>query len=1166
MQHLSLTRPYPAPLFLSLLLITFFAAAARPQSALDGFDPNANGSISAIVVQPDGKILIGGTFSTLSPNGGAAVARNRIARLNPDGTLDTAFDPNANNFVRTIALQADGKILVGGDFNGANSIGGQARNHIARLDPVTGTADSFDPNANSTVFSIAVQEDGKILAGGYFNGTNSIGGQTRNLIARLDPSTGLADSFNPNASGTTIPVVQSIVVQADGKVLVGGDFSSIGGQPRNRIARLDPATGLSDSFNPNANGHVYAIAVQADGKILAGGFFNGTNSIGGQTRNRIARLDPVNGAADSFNPNAGDYVDAIAIQADGRIWAGGGFTSIGGQTRNRIARLNAVTGVADTFDPNTDMEVDSIVVQADGKILAGGGFTELSPDGGAAVTRNRIARFECPSPGSLDTSFNGTGTVLTPLGSYSSVAYSVAIQSDGRIIVAGESADSIVNADFGLVRYNANGALDTSFNGTGKVTTPIGSGNDTALSVAIQSDGRIVAAGSSNNGSDSDFALVRYNTNGTLDTSFNGTGIVTTPIGSDNEGAGSVAIQSDGRIVAAGESNNGLDYDFALIRYNTDGTLDTSFNGTGKVTTPIGSADDNGFSVAIQSDGKIVAAGNSDNGSTHDFALVRYNTNGTLDTSFNGTGKVTTPVGTSDDGARSVAIQSDGRIVAAGFSLNGSNNDFALVRYNTNGTLDTSFNGTGKVTTPISSRGGAYSVAIQSDGRIVTVGSSFNGMNDDFVLIRYNTDGTPDASFGGGVVVTQLGIGNDTAFSLAIQSDGRIVAVGGGFNGFFAGFAVARYNGLSCVSTTATPTNTPTSTPTNTATATPTGSGTPSIGGTVTYGNVIAALAGTPTPTATPTPKFISNATVASSAGTPSVTTTTAAPGGTAGQYTLTGFGAGSYTIGVTKTTGQNSITSNDAARIAQSVAGMLPLTTNSQKVTADVTGNGLVSSNDAAKIAQFVAGLPLAPPNLTNTWQFYLPPGPSFPVGSSPTSRTYPSVTGTITGENYVGLLIGEVTGNWAPGPLRPVHTRQNAAVGADEADIVLGIPEVKASAEKEIIVPVNVHGAAGKEIISYEFDLRYDSSVIQPSKDSVDLAGTSSRGLSAVANASEPGLLRVVVYGALPIDENGVLLNLKFTAVGKPGSVSPLSFERIMFNEGEPRVVVSNGQVGLD
>src|SRR3989440_5510077 len=173
-------------MFSVAVLLAGSTAAMRGQSALDGFDPNANSTITVVVVQPDGKILIGGDFTTLSPNGGAVVTRNRIARLNPDGTLDIAFNPNASATVIAIAVQTDGKILVGGFFT---SIGGQTRNRIARLDATTGSADSFNPNANNIVESIAVQADGKILAGGTFT---SIGGQPRNFIARLDATIGLA--------------------------------------------------------------------------------------------------------------------------------------------------------------------------------------------------------------------------------------------------------------------------------------------------------------------------------------------------------------------------------------------------------------------------------------------------------------------------------------------------------------------------------------------------------------------------------------------------------------------------------------------------------------------------------------------------------------------------------------------------------------------------------------------------------------------------------------------------------------------------------------------------------------------------------------------------------------------------------------------------------------
>ena len=404
-----------------------------------------------------------------------------------------------------------------------------------------------------------------------------------------------------------------------------------------------------------------------------------------------------------------------------------------------------------------------------------------------------------PAPGSLDTSFGtgGTGTVTTPIGTSNDHANAVAIQPDGKIVAAGVS-DNGSNIDFALVRYNTDGSLDTTFNNTtGKVTTPIGADNDEAYAVAIQPDGKIVAAGYSDNGSNLEFALARYNTNGNLDTTFNTTGKVTTTIGTDDNVADAVAIQPDGKIVAAGWSDNGSNAHFTLVRYDTNGSLDTSFGTGGKVTTPIGTDKDVAIAVAIQPNGKIVAAGYSDNGGNWDFALVRYNIDGSLDASFGTGGKVTTPIGTGQDIAYAVAIQPDGRIVAAGNSLNGSNyDDFALARYNINGSLDATFNTTGRVTTPIGTYDDyAYDVAIQPDGKIVAAGYSYNGSNYVFALVRYNTDGNLDTSFGtGGRVVSPIGSGEDQALAVAIQPDGKIVAAGYSYNGSNDDFAVARYH------------------------------------------------------------------------------------------------------------------------------------------------------------------------------------------------------------------------------------------------------------------------------------------------------------------------------------------------------------------------------------
>ena len=321
------------------------------------------------------------------------------------------------------------------------------------------------------------------------------------------------------------------------------------------------------------------------------------------------------------------------------------------------------------------------------------------------------------------------------------------------------------------------------------------------------------------------------------------------------------------------------------------------------------------------------------------------------------------------------------------------------------------------------------------------------------------------------------------------------------------------------------------------------------ISGTITYGN------GAANPS-------VSNV-IITGTGSPGVMTTTAPPGGNAGQYMLAGFGAGSYTVTPTKTGGVNgAISSFDAGRIALHVAGPPnPQLDPTQLIVADVSGNGVVSSFDAGQIAKFVAGPPYTAPGIgfTGTWRF------------TPVNIAYSSVTTNVTGQDYTALLMGEVSGNWANTGARPagtVETEQWAVDSEDgraKPDIIVDLPKMTASADKEIIIPVSVQGTADKGVIAYEFDLRYDPSVIRPLLNPVDLAGTVSRSLTPVVNASEPGLLRVVMYGPIALTGNGVLINLKFTAVGTPGSASPLQFERIMFNEGDPRAKASDGQIEI-
>jgi uncharacterized delta-60 repeat protein len=409
--------------------------------------------------------------------------------------------------------------------------------------------------------------------------------------------------------------------------------------------------------------------------------------------------------------------------------------------------------------------------------------------------------------GDLDPTFGTGGKVTTNFFNYNDQVDAVAMQSDGKIVVAGFANLSTGGqiSNFALARYNTDGTLDTTFGTGGKVNTDfLGFGN-TARSIVIQPDGKIVAAGYASNGAGTiHFALARYNTNGTLDTSFGTGGKVTTNISDTGDGAFAVAIQADGKIVAAGATLPSASSNvqiFALARYNTDGSLDTSFGIGGKVTTSFSGTYDEATAVVIQSDGKIIAAGHAHSDSSRDdFALARFNTNGTLDTSFGTGGKVTTDFSGLSDFVASAVIQSDGKIVAAGtVETSATQSAFALARYNTNGSLDTTFGTVGKVTTNFtSSQDQANAIAIQSDGKIIVAGFAPNSSTFlDFALARYNTNGSLDASFGvGGKVTTDFFGDFDAANAVAIQSDGKIVAAGYAYpNGgqSHSDFALARY-------------------------------------------------------------------------------------------------------------------------------------------------------------------------------------------------------------------------------------------------------------------------------------------------------------------------------------------------------------------------------------
>jgi uncharacterized delta-60 repeat protein len=393
-------------------------------------------------------------------------------------------------------------------------------------------------------------------------------------------------------------------------------------------------------------------------------------------------------------------------------------------------------------------------------------------------------------PGDLDLSFGRNGKVATNFTPGDDMAFGVAVQPDGMIVAVG-SAD--FENRFALARYTADGTLDASFDGDGRLTTAFTGAHDAALDLAIQADGRIVAVGTA--GFES-YALARYQSDGSLDPSFGGGGKVLTELTGGRDVAAAVTIQADGKIVVAGRSA-GARGRFALARYESDGSLDTSFGGAGIVFTDFTSRNDFARDVSIDANGKVVVAGRAGRAGGR-FALARYESDGRLDTSFGRDGRVVTNFTSGDDHARGVAIRPHGRIVVAGGAARGGGS-FALARYESDGSLDVSFGGDGKVLTNLTQGVDiALGIAIQSNRRIVVAGHAggtrLSPRNHKLAIARYRPNGALDPSFSGdGKRAVDFTSGDDWAEDVAIQPDGRIVAAGRAA-GAGGRFALARFS------------------------------------------------------------------------------------------------------------------------------------------------------------------------------------------------------------------------------------------------------------------------------------------------------------------------------------------------------------------------------------
>ena len=675
-----------------------------------GIGPNS--SVEGFSVQPDGRMVIVGSFTTYN-----GVSRNRVARIQANGNLDTSFAPGtgANNSVITIALQSDGKLLIGGVFSSYNGV---PCNRVARLH-ANGSLDttfSATSTTGAAVRSLVVQPDGKVLIAGNFT---SCGGVSRNGIARLNADGSLDASFDPGTgaamgTGGLVPAVLTMTLQPDGKLLIGGEFISFNGAGRGGIERLNSDGSLDSGFDPGSgvSGGVYAIARQPDGKALIGGQFN---FVDGTARRHIARLNSDGSLDTSFNPGTGlawtgvsvnfPFVWALGLQADGSVLVGGRFAEFNGVPRAQLLRLNSNGSLDTGFNPGPGANgavLNVSVRQSDGKVLIAGSFASYND-----VPRGRIARLN--SDGALDPGFDpGAGPNASVL--------ALVQQPDNRVLIGGPFTSYNGTARNCIARLNADGSLDTSFDpGAGAS----GGSFPEVRALALQPDGRVLIGGAftTYNGSPR-IRLARLNSDGSLDTSFD-------PQTGPNNSIGRLALQSDGRVLINGGFTvyNGVPRN-SLARVNSDGSLDVNF--------VVGGGPNGGVSVlAARPDGKVLVGGDftAFNG-IPSRRLARLNSDGSLDTSFNTGVGANAPV-------FAVAQQSDGKLVVGGdFTAYSGFARNRIARLGADGSLDPVFTpGTGF-------NGFVESIAIQPDGRILIGGrfTSFNGSARHRVARMYADD------------------------------------------------------------------------------------------------------------------------------------------------------------------------------------------------------------------------------------------------------------------------------------------------------------------------------------------------------------------------------------------------------------------------------------------
>ena len=686
-------------------------------------------------------ILLGlAIFSTFQiqrshASGTDVVGTAQVAPGFVDGSFDPVIGATSGQIVDNF-IQPDGKILIAGAFSTVN---GTNKNAIARFNS-DGTLDAgFNSGSgpSDAVFSIDMQSDGKIIIGGLFTSYN---GMPVGRIARLNADGTLDQTFNTGGVGMNNRTggnqeITVVKVLPNDKIVIGGTFTNFNGTTQNRIARLNPDGNLDTSFTvgTGANGPIIALALQSDGKIVIGGNFNGYN---GTVSPRLARINTDGTFDNSFMVASGanESVMDIIVQPDSKILVSGYFTGFAGFSKNGVVRLNRDGSIDQTFDvAGVDAVVVGIALQADGKILLGGSFSEI-----ASAPRKCLARVN--TDGTIDPTFD-PGTSIGP-----QVVNRINLLPNGKPILTGSFTTYNGTANGGAIRINSDGSHDMNI-----ASSSASVGNTWAL--AQQQDGKIIVGGSfANVGGAPRLNIARISANGSNDATFN-------PGSGANSPVYAVAVQPDGKMVIGGNftTYNGAPAN-RIARVNADGTIDATFATGSAMNLAV-------ESIAIQTDGKIIASGafTTYNGATVN-RFVRLNTNGTLDTTF------TTGTGINGS-AKSIAFQADGKILMGGqfTTYNGTARN-RIARLNTDGTLDTTFDpGTGAANI-------VNSLALQADGKVV-IGGSFTTVNGTArsKVARLNSNGSLDTTFDAGA-----GPGPGTAAEvtkvLAVENGKTLVA------------------------------------------------------------------------------------------------------------------------------------------------------------------------------------------------------------------------------------------------------------------------------------------------------------------------------------------------------------------------------------------------------